>query len=305
MTVIDAHQHVWDPAQADYPWLGPELAPINRAVAFDELQPSLSRAGVQATVLVQSADNDADTHLMLRTARQFPQIAAVVAFAPLADAGRTAELVERFRADPLVVGIRNLIHNQPDPDWLLRPDVRAGLEVLEKVDLAFDLVSVLPRHLELVPELSARHPALRLVIDHLSKPPVGQRDDRTWRALLARAAENPLVHAKISGLYSATGDPASWTPESIRPSIEYAVEVFGPERLMYGGDWPISVTAGGYDRIWDAVSGILAELPEADRGLILGGTAERFYGMDAGLLAQAKAASAVLEALPEASGARP
>lgn len=292
MPIIDAHQHVWDPTRAEYSWLGPELQPVNRTVTFEEIQPSLVRCGVQATVLVQSADNDEDTTLMLETAARFPEIAAVVAYAPLADPERTFLLATRFEQDPLIVGVRNLIHNVPDPDWLLRADVREGLEILESKGLAFDLVSVLPRHLEIIPELSARHPRLRMVIDHLSKPPIGTIDDGRWRILMAEAAGNPLVHAKISGLYSAAGDPASWSLKSIRPYIESAVELFGPERLMYGGDWPISVTAGGYERIWGDISTVLGELPHDDRDQILGGTANRFYRINDALLARAVEASA-------------
>lgn len=292
MPIIDAHQHVWDPARAEYSWLGPELQPINRTVTFEEIQPSLVRCGVQATVLVQSADNDEDTTLMLETAARFPQIAAVVAYAPLANPERTSFLATQFEQDPLIVGVRNLIHNIPDPDWLLRADVREGLEILESKGLAFDLVSVLPRHLEIIPELSARHPRLRMVIDHLSKPPIGTIDDGRWRILMAEAAGNPLVHAKISGLYSTAGDPASWSLPSIRPFIESAVELFGPERLMYGGDWPISVTAGGYERIWGDISTVLGELSQDDRDQILGGTANRFYRINDALLARAVEASA-------------
>jgi L-fuconolactonase len=292
MALIDAHQHVWDPTRAEYSWLGPELEPINRTVTFAEVQPSLARCGIQATILVQSADNDEDTTLMIETAARFPQVAAVVAYAPLADPERTSLLAAGFQQDPLIVGVRNLIHNIPDPDWLLRAEVREGLEILETQGLAFDLVAVLPRHLEIIPELSARHPRLRMVIDHLSKPPIGTADDGRWRTLMAEAARNPLVHAKISGLYSAAGDPASWSLKSIRPYIESAVELFGPERLMYGGDWPISVTAGGYDRIWREISTLLSELAEGDREQILGGTASRFYRIDETLLARAVAASA-------------
>ena len=295
MPIIDAHQHVWDPTRAEYSWLGPELEPINRTVTFEEVQPSLVRCGIQASILVQSADYDEDTALMLDTAGRFPQIAGVVAYAPLADPERTSLLAATFQQDPLIVGVRNLIHNIPDPDWLLRADVGEGLEILESKGLAFDLVSVLPRHLEIIPELSARHPRLRMVIDHLSKPPIGTADDGRWRILMAEAARNPLVHAKISGLYSAAGDPASWSVASIRPYIESAVELFGPGRLMYGGDWPVSVTAGGYERIWGDISTILGELPQEDRDQILGGTAHRFYRIDDALLARAVEASAANE----------
>lgn len=292
MAIIDAHQHVWDPRRARYDWLGPQLAPINRPIGFEEVRPSLRRAGVQATVLVQSADNAEDTALMLEVAQQNPEIAAVVAYVPLDRPAQAACQLEVLRQNPLVVGVRNLIHDIPDPDWLLRPDVDDGLGVLEDADVTFDLVSVLPRHLEHAETIAARHPRLRIVIDHLSKPPIGLESREPWWGLIERAAASPMVYAKVSGLYSATEDPAAWTTDALRPFLQRALAVFGANRLMYGGDWPISVLSGGYDRVWDALSGLFAELPRVERDAILGGTAESFYRIDGALLERARATSA-------------
>ena len=279
LEIIDAHQHVWDPTRASYSWLGPELGPINRVMEFDELRPSLERAGVTSTVLVQSADNAEDTELMFEVAAANPEIAAIVAYVPL-DRPEDAERdLAELRRNPLVAGIRNLIHNQPDPDWLLRPEVDAGLGVLERAGVTFDVVAVLPRHLELVPILSERHPGLRMVIDHLGKPPVGLDSQEPWWQFIADAAKNPMVYAKVSGLYSATAHAGVWTPETVRPFFLHACEVFGPGRLMYGGDWPISLLAGGYDRVWDGLSELFDELEPTDRDRLLSGTAAEFYGL--------------------------
>ena len=277
---IDAHQHVWDLARVRYDWLGPELAPINRTMTFAELKPSLSRAGVGATVLVQSSDNDDDTALMLDVAAANPEIVAVVAYAPLDRPKDAAARLESFRGNSLVVGVRNLIHNIPDPHWLLRPEVDEGLGLLEDANLSFDLVSVLPEHLALVPTLVSRHPRLRIVIDHLAKPPIGLDDREPWWTLIEQAAASPTVFAKVSGLYSATGDSGSWTPDAIRPYLHRALECFGADRLMYGGDWPISVLSGGYDRVWDGLTVLFDELSDADRARILGETATEFYRID-------------------------
>jgi L-fuconolactonase len=291
MTIIDAHQHVWDPTRARYDWLTAELAPINRPIGFDELRPALREAGVDATVLVQSADNDDDTNLMLRTAETNPEIAAIVAYVPLERPAIAAERLAELRRNPRVVGIRNLIHEIPDPDWLLRPDVDEGLGVLEDAGVTFDLVAVLPRYLEHVPTLSERHPRLKIVIDHLSKPPIGLDDREPWWSLIRRAAENPLVHAKVSGLYSATADSSSWTVDAVRPFVARALDVFGADRLMYGGDWPISVLSGGYQRVWEGLLAFFAELDSEERRRILGETAKRFYGIDETALEAAHAAS--------------
>jgi len=278
--VIDSHQHVWDPARAEYAWLGPELAPINRAFGMEELLPELAAVGVDATVLVQAADNADDTALMVATADAHPEVAAIVGYAPLERPAEVAETLARWQGDSRMVGVRTLIHNQSDPEWLLRPDVDEGLGLLEGAGIAFDVVAELPRHLELIPVLSERHPGLRMVIDHLAKPPIGLADREPWWSLIAAAAENPNVSGKLSGLYSATGAPDAWTTEQVRPFFDRAVELFGPSRLMYGGDWPVAILAGGYTRLWEGLAPLLDSLSSEDRERVLGRTAADFYRID-------------------------
>lgn len=278
--IIDSHQHVWDPARADYDWLTSDLAPIDRAIGIDELLPELRAAGVDATVLVQSADNPEDTALMREAAAANAEVVGIVGFAPLDDAEGVERTVASWAGDTLMVGVRNLIHNKADADWLLRPEVDEGLTALEEAGLAFDVVAVLPRHLELVPILSERHPRLRMVIDHLAKPPVGLDSLEPWSTLIERAAENPLVYGKVSGLYAGAGDPSGWTPDAVRVVVDRALEVFGPERLMFGGDWPISVLAGGYTRVWAGLSEVFASLGDDARERVLGRSAAEFYRLD-------------------------
>lgn len=284
--VIDSHQHVWDPSRAAYDWLGPELSPIDRAIGFEELRPELQSAGVDFTVQVQSADNPEDTELMRESAARHPEVAGIVGYAPIDDPAACARTIQSWQGDPLMVGVRTLIHTQPDPEWLLRPEVGEGLALLEEAGLSYDVVAVLPRHLELVPIIAERHPELRLVIDHLAKPPIGLEAREPWWGLIAEAAEHPNVYAKVSGLYSATADSGAWTTDSVRPFVERALEVFGATRLMYGGDWPISVLSGGYTRVWNGLRPIFDALAPADREQILGRTAAEFYRLSAQRLGQ-------------------
>jgi L-fuconolactonase len=288
-TVIDAHQHVWNRTAARYDWLGPDIAAIDRDFDLDDALPSMRRAGVDATILVQAADNAEDTANMIAVADRHPQVVGIVGWVPLDDPDAAARQLDELRRDPRLVGIRNLIHDRPDPDWILRPDVDAGLGVLEAAGVAFDYVTSSPAALAHVPVISERHPELRIVIDHLGKPPIGVGDDarRQWARILANAARNPRVSAKVSGLYRAHGAMYDWSPELLRPFVDHAVEAFGVDRLMWGSDWPVSELGGGYDRVWDALASIFADLAPLERAAVLGGTAASVYRLDPGLLARA------------------
>lgn len=299
MVVLDAHQHVWDLSRSRYSWLAaPALAPVRRSIRFEESLTHLDRAGIDGSVLVQADDSNEDTDLMLEAAASNPRVVGVVGWVPL-DQPEEAEHRLRELASPVFVGVRTLIHDMPDPDWILRPDVDEGLGLLERLGVSFDFVAVLPRHLENVATVSERHPGLRIVIDHLAKPPIGLEHREPWWSLIARASENPLVSAKLSGLYSATTDTASWTQNQLEPFFDRALEVFSPQRLMYGGDWPFSVPAGGYERTWPALSRLIGTLEQGERNDVLAGSAIRHYRLDRPRV------EAALEARRAAAGAAP
>lgn len=276
--IIDAHQHIWDLERADYPWLGPGLGAINRTMEFEELAPTLEAHGIAGSVLVQAADNAEDTDLMLDAASRHPQIIAVVAWAPLDRPEELPARLEYLAATPVVRGIRNLFHARPR-EWATSPPVDRSLGLVAEAGLTLDFVTGDPAALADLPGIGERHPDLRIVIDHLGKPPVGgTRAQRAhWRGLLADCAANPLTHAKVSGLYSSVGDLADWTTEGVRPFVDDALELFGAHRLMYGGDWPISQLAGGYARTWASIEGLLAGLEASERAAVLGETAIAFY----------------------------
>jgi len=290
MTIIDAHQHVWDLTQREvYDWPDEGVPTINRTMTLAEIGPAMHRAGVGATVLVQAADHAADTAHMLAVADQHPEVVGVVGWVPLDEPARAAEQLESLRQQPILVGIRALIHTMSDPDWILRADVGESLGMLEAADLSYDFVTSDPTALAHVPTLGQRHPGLRIVIDHLGKPPIGgdAAARKAWRDAITAAAENPLVHAKVSGLYPAVGAMDDWSVDTIRPFVDDALDVFGPSRLLAGGDWPVSELAGGYERTWSAIITIADELDPGARDAILGGTAAQFYRIPEERLARA------------------
>lgn len=279
MTVVDAHQHFWDPKRVTYPWLASAYPELDRNLGFDELAPHLRANGIDATVLVQSEDDDADNDLMFEIALQHREVAGIVAWAPLDDLPALDKTIARLGPSDKLVGVRVLIHNRPDPDWILRHEVQEGLEVLAQHGLTFDVVAVLARHLAHVAVIAQRHPTLRLVVDHLAKPPIG-RDLDEWSGLLARAAACPNVFAKVSGLYPVGDDRSPWTVDDLRPAFAIAVEAFGANRLMFGSDWPICEVAGGYERVMAALLELGNELTDDELSALRGETAIRCYGLD-------------------------
>ncbi|GAA3388422.1 amidohydrolase family protein [Cryptosporangium minutisporangium] len=275
MTVVDAHQHLWNPATADYPWLTPDLVPLDRVFTQADVADQLRAAGVDRTVLVQAADNVADTENMLREAAADPTIAGVVAWIPLARPDDAAALLDRWAGGP-IVGVRHMVHRDPDPKWLLRADVADGLALLAERGLTFDVCAETPELLAQVPALAAAHPTLTLVVDHLGKPPIRSRGWEPWAGLLRDAAAAPTVVAKLSGLNTAAED--GWTAASFQPYVDHALEVFGPARLMYGGDWPFALLAAdSYAHVHAALRGTVTALDPDARDAVLGGTAERIY----------------------------
>lgn len=277
MAVIDAHQHVWDLEHVSYPWLTPGFGVLHRTYAFDDLAPQLEACGVDGTVLVQAADSVEETRWMQAVADAHPQVLGIVAWVPLDAAAEAARLLDDYAADRRIVGIRHLIHDEPDEDWLVRPPVHEGLSLLAERGLTFDAVAVTDRHLQHVATIADAHPSLRIVIDHLAKPPIAEEGWAPWAGSLARAAARPNVFAKVSGLNTAARP--EWTAADLRPYVDHAFEVFGAGRLMYGGDWPVALLSGDYAGVWDATAEVLADRSPAEREAVLGGTAAAFYGI--------------------------
>ena len=273
--IIDAHQHVWNLEKCSYPWLTPETGPLYRTFEATELEPVIRKLGVDKTVLVQAMDAYEDTDYMLATAAAHSWVGGVVGWVPLDRPEEAAESLERFRRHEVFKGVRHLIHGEQDPEWLMRPEVQEGFRLLEQRGLTFDVVAVFPNHLKLVPLLSEKFPKLRIVIDHLAKPPIGSDGWKEWARQLKLAAENPNVFAKLSGLNTAAGN--GWSAEVLRPCIAYSMDVFGAERLMFGSDWPVAILNGSYEEVWGATHDALAECSAKEKEAVFGGTAARFY----------------------------
>ncbi len=287
MTVIDAHQHLWavgaDPGDfGDYGWLDARvLDPIARTFTEADLEPMLVAAGVDATVMVQSANTVSDTAAMLAVADRWSRVRGIVGWAPLLQPEQTAATIDLWRTDRRLVGVRHLIHDEPDPDWIMQPAVLESLALLADAGLTYDVIGVLPRHLEHAITIAGRLPGLRLVLDHLGSPPIRDAGWQPWADLMAAAAEHPNISVKLSGL-GTCAEWETWQPSDLQPYVEHVLTLFGADRVMFGGDWPVCVLAGDYARMWAGVTSLLAGLTDAERARVLGGTATQFYRLPDG-----------------------
>ncbi|MEU9572557.1 amidohydrolase family protein [Streptomyces massasporeus] len=276
MTVVDAHHHVWDLSVRDQDWItGTELAPLRRDFTMKDLASEARAAGVARTVLVQTVTVPEETPEFLVLAAEHDLIAGVVGWTDLTRPDVDDELA-RLRALPggrYLKGIRHQVQGEPDPEWLLRPDVHRGLAAVADAGLVYDLV-VLPHQLPACVGAAAALPGLTFVLDHLGKPPVAAGALEPWASSLRALAALPNTVAKLSGLVTEA-DPASWTVEDLRPCADVALEAFGPARLMYGSDWPVSTLCAAYGDTLDLTRRLT---DPHDHPQILETTATRVYG---------------------------
>ncbi len=277
--IIDTHQHLWDLRKVEYPWLVPAYGPLYQTYVPADLAPQLAQAGVSGTVLVQSANSYEDTVYMLDQADVHPWVIGVAGWLPLLDPEATGKAIERFTKHPLFKGMRHLIHEEPDPHWLLQEPIYESLGLVAAAGLTLDVVATRHEHMECIPVVGEKVPTLKMVIDHLAQPPFQAGEPGQWGEDMRIAAANPLVCAKISGLGTASGKWEDWTADDIRDLVHWAIDLFGPQRCMVGGDWPVSVLAGGYVKAFTAYKQILSERSPADQEQILHKTAAAFYNV--------------------------
>jgi L-fuconolactonase len=275
---VDAHHHVWDLSVRDQDWI-PEHSPLRRTFTVADLAPEARAAGVDRTVLVQTVTVPEETPEFLALAAGHDLIAGVVGWADLTRpdiADELARLRDLSGGDHLK-GIRHQVQGEPDPEWLLRPDVRRGLAAVAAAGLVYDLV-VLPRQLPACARAAAALPELTFVLDHLGKPPIASGTLDPWSADLGALAALPNTVAKLSGLVTEA-DPAAWKVDDLRPYVLSALDAFGPHRLMFGSDWPVCTLAATYSQVTYSARELLGGLGEQEREEVFTGTATRVYGL--------------------------
>ncbi len=277
MTVIDAHHHVWDLGARDQPWIvGATMATIRRDFSVDDLRPVAAAAGVTATVLVQTVTVPEETPEMLAIAATDPLVRGVVGWTDLTGrdvSGELARLAGRPGGDRLV-GLRHQVQEEPDPDWLRRPDVIAGLRHVARAGLAYDLV-VRPHQLAAAVYAAQAVPDLQFVLDHAGKPPIATGDLEPWASAVRALSNCPNTVCKLSGLVTEADRDAP--PAAFRPFVDIVLTAFGAERLMFGSDWPVCLLAREYADVLGLAETLTADLSTSERAAAFSGTAARVY----------------------------
>lgn len=274
---VDAHHHVWDLSVRDQDWItGDELLPLRRNFTMADLAPEARAAGVDRTVLVQTVTAADETPELLALAAAHELIGAVVGWTDLTrpDVGDELARLRELPGGGYLRSIRHQVQGEPDPEWLLRPDVRRGLAAVADAGLVYDLV-VLPHQLPACATAATDHPDLTFVLDHLGKPPIASGALEPWASAVRNLAALPNTVCKLSGMVTEA-DPRSWTVDDLRPYADIVLTAFGPDRLMFGSDWPVCTLAATYSEVLSSAQ----ELTDAaDRSRIFEGTATRVYDL--------------------------
>ncbi len=273
--IVDAHQHFWNPGRGDYDWMPPDNAVLNRLYMPADLAGTLQQNGVEATVLVQAAASVVETEYMLGLADATEFVRGVVGWVDFEDAGDFAVL-KRLKGHRKFKGVRPMIQDIADEDWMLRGDVQWGFQALCDLDLTLDALGF-PQHLANFLTILQRYPGMRVVVDHCMKPRIREHSAesfRFWAEGMSRLAEAG-AWCKFSALI--TEAKADWTVADLRPYVDHVMAAFGPERVMWGSDWPVCRLRAEYEGWRRAAQELTSGLPEAARARVYGGTAVEFY----------------------------
>jgi L-fuconolactonase len=275
---VDAHHHLWQLARYEYPWMPPGSGPLRRDFALSDLAPELAARNIDRTILVQTICSLDESRWFLQLAQQSRQVAGVVGWVDLADPG-VGPTLDALRPLGPLVGVRHQVHDEPDLDWLARPGVRRGLAEVARRDLVYDLL-LRPAHLPAALAVATALPQLRFVVDHLAKPAIARRGWDDWAPWITRLARLPNVCCKLSGMITEA-DWTRWRPADLRPYVDHVLHSFGPQRAMFGSDWPVCLLAGAYAQVVDALQENLAGLSPAESAEVWGLAAARWYRLPA------------------------
>jgi L-fuconolactonase len=275
MMRIDAHQHFWKFESAQYPWIRSEW-PIRRDFLPPHLKPLLDKAGLDGCVAVQARQSLEESRRLLALATEYSFIKGVVGWVDLQSPAIDLRLAE-FANHPRFVGVRHVVQDEPDPNFMLRPAFLRGIGLLGEFDLAYDIL-VYGRQLPAAIQLARKFPRQRFVLDHIAKPEIRKGSLSPWGEHIRRIAQFPNIFCKISGMVTEA-DWSRWRPGDFTRYLDLVLAAFGPARLMFGSDWPVCLLAGTYREVHDIVGSWCGKLSVTERRQIFGENARRFYGL--------------------------
>lgn len=282
--IIDTHIHEWNLEKAEYEWLKDDSSILNRNYSIEQLTPDIGKANVTEGILVQAANNFEDTDSMLETAANTGWIKGVVGWLPLMDPEATEKaLTQKYLNDQYFKGCRHLIHNETNAEWLLQDNVIESLKSLASHHIPYDIVGVSNDHLKTAIKLAEILPGLKMVFDHLNQPPIASKERfGQWGELMKAVSQHKNFYAKISGLGTTAGNGNNWVKEDLKPYVMYVLEQFGTDHCFCGGDWPVALLAGPYEKAWLAYQQIFKEEVSAgEQEQLLYTNAQSFYNLSA------------------------
>ena len=274
---IDAHQHFWDLDRFPYPWMPGDASPLRRNFLPEDLEPILERNRMNGSVVVQATTHPGEAIWLLELADKHSFIRGVVAWVDLTSPDLPYHL-DTLQLHPKFKAVRHPVHDEADDRWLLRADVVQGLRELERRSIPYDLL-LRPQHLEAAIELIDKVPSLRMVIDHIAKPPIAERRLNGWARDMQQISEAPNVYVKLSGMITEA-DWKLWTADHLRPYVRHVWDLFGADRCMFGSDWPVCLLAGIWKETLAALTQALGPVPQELRNKLMGDTARAFYGLE-------------------------
>ncbi len=270
---IDSHQHFWKYDPAHYAWINDRMAAIRRDFLPEHLAEEITRAGIDGSIAVQAA-GAGETEWLLDLAKEWDFIRGVVGWVPLIDAD-AEDRIARLAGNPKLRGLRHVLQDEPDPNYMLREDFNGGIRKLREFGLAYDIL-IFERHLPQTIEFVDRHPNQVFVLDHIAKPRIRTGEISPWRENIQQLAERRNLYCKISGMVTEA-DWDAWTPEQLRPYIDVVLEAFGAQRVMFGSDWPVCLVASTYPKWVMLMEETLKELSIDEQERIWGGSAIEAY----------------------------
>jgi L-fuconolactonase len=274
MLKIDSHQHFWHYTPREYGWINEQMSVIRRDFLPGDLRTEMLAAGVSGAVSVQASQTLEETRWLLQLAADNDFIKGVVGWAPLIDSN-VHEILTELKANPKLVGVRHVLHDEPDDFYMLRDDFNRGIGKLKTFGLPYDIL-IFERHLPQTIEFVDRHEGQVFIVDHLAKPRVKAGEISPWRENLHELARRRNVYCKLSGL-ATEADYRDWTADQLKPYIDTVLDAFGPARMMFGSDWPVCLLAAGYKQWVDLVTNAVGSLSAPEQERIWAGTAVEAY----------------------------